>query len=138
MNDHLLIKGITALLISVHLYIESKSNDSQLLLFMIFTEMILILGIYKQSDKIVQISHIFYVIYVLLGTLFFTEKNNLYFLMVNILIYFLTNVLYNGCMYRLTNHNFKFKIESLWSWVNWDMVFALCLIITQYRLSYIL
>ena len=93
------------------------------------------MGLYEESKEKIQLTHILFVLTLIIGTFYFKEKNNIYFVIINILLYFITNIVYNDCLFKIANNNFKFKIESLWSFVNWDIVFFFLILISYSRVS---
>ena len=134
MEVNLLYASIVSIFITLCLYSKSNEHDKKLLLIMIISAFILFIGEYDKSNEIIQIAHILFVVLVIIGSFYFKEIHNLYFMVFTILLYFITNHIYNGCLFRLSNNNFKFKIEKLWSNVNWDVVFFISLIVLFYRI----
>ncbi len=134
MEINLLYASIISIFITICLYFNSNNHDKLLLFVMVIGQFILFLGEYDKSNKKIQIAHILFVLTIIIGSIYFKEIHNLYFIMVAILLYFLTNIIYKGCLFKLSNNNYKFSIETLWSNVNWDIVFFILLIIVSYRI----
>lgn len=136
MTLSLLVPAILTLPIYIKLYCKSKDHDRKLLLFAIIGNLILIFGeCQKMSIKnktnseelrikqIIQISHIIFVITVVFGSIYYKENHNLCFTLFLILMYYITNIIFNGCVFRKSADNYKFKIEQLWKFINWDIIF---------------
>lgn len=136
MKVNLLIPAILSLPIYIKLYCRSKGHDRKLLLFAIIGNLILIFGEYQKMGIInktnteelrikqtVQISHIMFVITAIFGSIYYKENHNLYFTIFMILLYYITNIIFNGCLFRKSADNYKFKIEQLWKFINWDFIF---------------
>jgi hypothetical protein len=134
MEVNLLYASIISILITICLYFNSSKHDKLLLLIMIIGQFILFFGEYNKSNKKIQVAHILFVLTIIIGSVYFKGIHNLYFLIVAILLYFITNIIYKGCLFRISNNNYKFKVEQLWSNINWDIVFFILLIILCYRI----
>ena len=100
--------------------------------------MILISGESDESDKNlekIEISHILFTLTIIIGSVYFYESHNLYFIGILILLRFITKYIYDGCLFLLSNQNYEYDIEKyIDEYVNWNIVFIISLIIISYRL----
>ena len=137
MNDNinLIYLAVITNIITLLLFLNSKLHDKYLLFIMIIGQLILISGeTDKNLDKI-QISHIFFVLTILIGSIYFNEKQNLIFIGIIILIRFITRYIYDDCLFLLSNHNNEFEFEKeIHKYINWNIVFIITFIIISYRL----
>jgi len=102
---------------------------------MLIGQLILISGESDKNLDEIQISHILFVLTILIGSVYFNEKYNLVFIGILILLRFITRYIYDDCLFLLSNHNNEFEIETIvHEYINWDIVFLFSLIIISYRL----
>jgi hypothetical protein len=136
MEVNLFYPAIVTFIITILLFINSKIHDRILLLIMIIGQLILISG-ESESDKnlkIIEISHILFTITIVIGSCYFYEKQNLYFIGLLILLRFITRYIYNDCLFNLSNQNYEFEFEDHFDFINWDIVFMIALITIFIRL----
>ena len=135
MSDiNLICPAVLTQLITLILFLKSKSHDRYLLFVMIIGQLILICGeSYKNIDKI-QISHIIFTLSIVIGSLYFKETKNLYFIGIFILLQFITRFIYEDCLFNMSNSHHKFEFEKHLEFINWNIVFFVSLMIISYRL----
>ena len=143
MEVNLFYPAVLTNLITILLFINSKIHDRILLLIMIIGQIILISGESnkessgKESNKNlkrIEISHILFTITIVIGSCYFYEKQNLYFIGLLILLRFITRYIYNDCLFNLSNQNYEFEFEDHFDFINWDIVFMIALITIFIRL----
>ena len=140
MSDiNLIYPAIIVQLITLLLFLKSKSHDRYLLFVMIIGQLILISGesagegeSVKNVRKI-EISHILYVSTILIGSLYFEEKFNLLFLLLCSIVTLATRQYYNDCLFLMSNENYEFEIYKDLP-INYDYIFLTSLMIILYRL----
>ena len=145
MSDiNLICPAIITQLITLLLFLKSKSHDRYLLFVMIIGQLILISGESdgesdgesesgKNLNKI-QISHIIFTLSIAFGSLYFKETHNLYLIGILILLRFITRFIYEDCLFNMSNSHHKFEIEENFEFINWNIVFFVSLMIILYRL----
>ena len=158
MSDiNLICPAIITQLITLLLFLKSKSHDRYLLFVMIIGQLILISGESDggvmrgvvrgvvsdesgesgESDKNlnkIQISHIIFTLSIAFGSLYFKESHNLYLIGILILLRFITRFIYEDCLFNMSNSHHKFEIEENFEFINWNIVFFISLMIILYRL----
>lgn len=138
MNDtiNLIYPAILTNIITLLLFLNSKKHDKYLLFLMIIGQLILISGESDKNVDKIQISHILFVLTILIGSVYFNEKHNLYFIGILIILRFITRYIYDDCLFLLSNNHREFNIESyIHNYINWDIIFSISLIIIFYRLK---
>ena len=149
MSDiNLICPAVLTLLITLLLFLKSKSHDRYLLFIMIIGQLILISGesdgegvmgsdgegeSEKNLNKI-QISHIIFTLSIAFGSLYFKESHNLYLIGILILLQFITRFIYEDCLFNMSNSHHKFEFERNFEFINWNLVFFVSLMIILYRL----
>ena len=132
---NLIYLAILTNIITLVLFIKSKTRDKWLLFIMLIGQLILISGEGDKNLDKIQLSHIFFVLTIIIGSVYFNEKLNLIFIGILIIIRFITRYIYDDCLFLLSNHNNEFEFETIvHEYINWDIVFLLSLIIISYRL----
>ena len=122
-------------IITLVLFIKSKKRDKCLLFIMLIGQLILISGEGDKNLDKIQLSHILFVLTIIIGSVYFNEKQNLIFIGILIIIRFITRYIYDDCLFLLSNHNNEFEFETIvHEYINWDIVFLFSLIIISYRL----
>ena len=122
-------------IITVVLFIKSKKRDKCLLFIMLIGQLILISGEGDKNLDKIQLSHILFVLTIIIGSVYFNEKQNLIFIGILIIIRFITRYIYDDCLFLLSNHNNEFEFETIvHEYINWDIVFMIALLIISYRL----
>ena len=149
MSDiNLICPAIITQLITLLLFLKSKSHDRYLLFVMIIGQLILISGesdggsdgesdgeggSEKNMNKI-QISHIIFTLSIVFGSLYFKESHNLYLIGILILLRFITRYIYEDCLFSMSNSQHRFEFEKHLEFINWNIVFFVSLMIISYRL----
>jgi len=122
-------------IITLVLFIKSKKRDKCLLFIMLIGQLILISGEGDKNLDKIQLSHILFVLTIIIGSVYFNEKQNLIFIGILIIIRFITRYIYDDCLFLLSNHNNEFEFETIvHEYINWDIVFMIALLIISYRL----
>ena len=141
MSDiNLICPAIITQLITLLLFLKSKSHDRYLLFVMIIGQLILISGESDgegESDKNmnkIQISHIIFTLSIVFGSLYFKESHNLYLIGILILLRFITRYIYEDCLFSMSNSQHRFEFEKHLEFINWNIVFFVSLMIISYRL----
>ena len=141
MSDiNLICPAIITQLITLLLFLKSKSHDRYLLFVMIIGQLILISGESGESGESdknmnkIQISHIIFTLSIVFGSLYFKESHNLYLIGILILLRFITRFIYEDCLFNMSNSHHKFEIEENFEFINWNIVFFVSLMIILYRL----
>ena len=134
MEVNLIYPAVLANLITILLFMNSKLHDRYLLFIMIIGQLILISGESDKNLEKIQISHILFTLTIIIGSVYFNEKNNLYLIGILILIRFITRYIYEECLFYLSNQKYEFEFEDNFKFINWDIVFFLSLILISFRL----
>ena len=133
-NINLIYIGILINIITLLLFVNSSVHDKYLLFVMIIGQLILISGESNKNFQKIQISHIFFTISVIIGSIYFKDKHNLYFLIVIISTRFITRYIYGDCLFNLSNQNYEFEFENKFEFINWDIIFTITFMIIFFRL----
>jgi hypothetical protein len=134
MEVNLIYPAVLVNLITILLFMNSKLHDRYLLFIMIIGQLILISGESDKNLEKIEISHILFTLTIIIGSVYFNEKNNLYLIGILILIRFITRYIYEECLFNLSNQKFEFEFEDNFKFINWDIVFFLSLILISFRL----
>jgi len=134
MEVNLIYPAVLVNLITILLFMNSKLHDRYLLFIMIIGQLILISGESDKNLEKIQISHILFTLTIIIGSVYFNEKHNLYLIGILILIRFITRYIYEECLFYLSNQKFEFEFEDNFKFINWDIVFFLSLILISFRL----
>jgi len=134
MEVNLIYPAVLVNLITILLFMNSKLHDRYLLFIMIIGQLILISGESDKNLEKIEISHILFTLTIIIGSVYFNEKNNLYLIGILILIRFITRYIYEECLFNLSNQKFEFEFEDNFKFINWDIVFILSLILISFRL----
>ena len=141
MSDiNLICPAVLTQLITLILFLKSKSHDRYLLFVMIIGQLILISGESGGEDESekninkIQISHIIFTLSIACGSLYFKETHNLYFIGILILLRFITRFIYEDCLFNMSNSHHKYEFERNFEFINWNIVFFVSLMIILYRL----
>ena len=134
MEVNLIYPAVLVNLITILLFMNSKLHDRYLLFIMIIGQLILISGESDKNLEKIEISHILFTLTIIIGSVYFNEKNNLYLIGILILIRFITRYIYEECLFNLSNQKFEFEFEDNFKFINWDIVFFLSLILILFRL----
>ena len=134
-NINLFYPAVLTNIITILLFLNSKLHDRYLLFIMIIGQLILISGESDKKLEKIEISHILFTLTIIIGSVYFYESHNLYFIGILILLRFITKYIYDGCLFLLSNQNYEYDIEKyIDEYVNWNIVFIISLIIISYRL----
>jgi len=134
MEVNLIYPAVLVNLITILLFMNSKLHDRYLLFIMIIGQLILISGESDKNLEKIEISHILFTLTIIIGSVYFNEKHNLYLIGILILIRFITRYIYEECLFYLSNQEFEFEFEDNFKFINWDIVFFLSLILISFRL----
>jgi len=131
MNITLFISCFIILVITIYLYITSKTNDKTILSVMIFGQLLLLIGSIIKNNILIEISHILYTLTIIFGVFYFKETQNKIFLLIIIFITLLTRKYFNGCLFSIANNNTKIIDID----INFDYIYIPLLIIIIYKLK---
>ena len=135
MEVNLIYLAILTNLITILLFLNSHLHDRILLFIMIIGQLILISGESNKNLDKIQISHILFTLTIIIGSVYFYEKQNLVFIGMVILLRFITRYIYGDCLFLLSNNHHEFDIEiDINKYINWDIVFFISLLFLSYRL----
>jgi hypothetical protein len=101
---------------------------------MIIGQLLLISGESDKNLEKIEISHILFTLTIVIGSVYFNEKHNLYLIGILILLRFITRYIYEECLFNLSNQKYEFEFEDNFKFINWDIVFFLSLILISFRL----
>tara|TARA_Y100001970_G_C14165551_1_gene821070 strand:+ start:626 stop:1060 length:435 start_codon:yes stop_codon:yes gene_type:complete len=137
MDDiNLIYPAVLTNLITLLLFLNSKSHDKCLLFIMIIGQIILISGESDKNLDKIQLSHILFVLTILIGSVYFKEKRNLIFIGILIILRFITRYIYDDCLFNMSSNHYEFDIETnIHKYINWNIIFMITLIIISYRLK---
>ena len=134
-NINLFYPAVLTNIITILLFMNSKLHDRYLLFIMIIGQLILISGESDKNLEKIEISHILFTLTIIIGSVYFYESHNLYFIGILILLRFITRYIYEDCLFNLSNQNYEYDIEKyIDEYVNWNIIFSISLIIISYRL----
>jgi len=130
MNIDLFISCFIILVITIYLYINSKTNDKYLLGIIILGQILLLIGITIKNNILIEISHIVFVLSIIFGVFYFKETHHLYYLLGIIIFTLLTRKYFNGCLFYIANNNTKIIDIDM----NFDYIYSSLLLIIIYKL----
>lgn len=135
MDINLIYPAIVTNIITILLFLNSHLHDRILLFIMIIGQLILISGNIFNNKKLIELSHILFIILIIIGSYYFKQKQNLYFIGVLLSILFISRYLYNGkCLFHLNSNNYRFDlIENYFDW-DWINILKMIFIYLIYRL----
>ena len=134
-NINLIYPAILTNIITILLFLNSRLHDRYLLFIMIIGQLILISGESDKNVDKIQISHILFVLTILIGSVYFNEKHNLYFIGILIILRFITRYIYDDCLFLLSSNHHEFNVEKdIHKYINWDITFFISLLFLSYRL----
>jgi len=123
---NLIYPAIITNIITLFLFIHSKSQDQMLLLVMSGERD-------KNLDKI-QLSHILFTTTLIFGSLYFNEIHNQIFVLILLLITIISRYILSECLFNMSNSHHEFEFESAFNFINYDYLFYISIIILSYRL----
>tara|TARA_Y100001958_G_C21045008_1_gene413286 strand:+ start:240 stop:677 length:438 start_codon:yes stop_codon:yes gene_type:complete len=134
MDVNLICPAILLNIITLLLFLNSKTHDRILLFIMIIGQLILISGeSIKNPDKI-QISHIIFTTSLTFGSLYFNEIHNKIFVFVILLITIISRCILSECLFNMSNSYNEFEFEKSFDFINYDYLFLTSLMIISYKL----
>ena len=108
-NINLIYPAVLTNIITILLFLNSKLHDRYLLFVMIIGQLILISGNIFNNGKLIELSHILFIILIIIGSYYLKQKQNLYFIGVLLSILFITRNLYGDkCLFHLNSNNYRF------------------------------
>src|SRR5210317_476475 len=132
---NLIYPAIITNIITLFLFIHSKSQDQMLLLVMIIGQLVLISGESDKNLDKIQLSHILFTTTLIFGSLYFNEIHNKIFVFSLLLVTIVSRYILEGCLFNMSNSYHEFDIEiDIHKYINWDIVFFISLLIISYRL----
>lgn len=134
-NINLIYPAVLTNIITILLFLNSKLHDRYLLFIMIIGQLILISGNIFNNEKLIELSHILFIILIIIGSYYLKQKQNLYFIGVLLSILFITRNLYGDkCLFHLNSNNYRFDfIENYFDW-DWVNILKMIFIYLIYRL----
>jgi len=134
-NINLFYPAVLTNIITILLFLNSNLHDRFLLFIMIIGQIILISGDIFNNRKLIELSHVLFTLTIIIGTYYFNEKQNLYFIGTLLSILFITRYLYNDkCLFHLNSNNYRFNfIEKYFDW-DWVNILKMIFIYLIYRL----
>ena len=132
MNISLIYPCFLYLVITIYLYIiTSKTNDKTILSFMIFGQLLLLIGSTIKNNILIEIAHILYTLTIIFGVFYFKETHNKIFLLIIIFITLVTRKYFKDCLFYKANSNTRLiNID-----INFDYIYIPLLIIIIYKLK---
>ena len=131
---NLIYPAIITNIITLFLFIHSKSHDQMLLLVMIIGQLILISGERDKNLDKIQLSHILFTTTLIFGSLYFNEIHNQIFVFSLLLVTIISRYILSECLFNMSNSYHEFEFESVFDFINYDYLFYISIIILSYRL----
>lgn len=131
---NLIYPAIITNIITLFLFIHSKSQDQMLLLVMIIGQLVLISGESDKNLDKIQLSHILFTTTLIFGSLYFNEIHNKIFVFSLLLVTIVSRYILEGCLFNMSNSHHEFQFESVFDFINYDYLFYISIIILSYRL----
>lgn len=131
---NLIYPAIITNIITLFLFIHSKSQDQMLLLVMIIGQLILLSGESDKNLDKIQLSHILFTTTLIFGSLYFNEIHNKIFVLILLLITIISRYILSECLFNMSNSHHEFEFESVFNFINYDYLFYVSIIILSYRL----
>ena len=130
MNISLIYPCFLYLVITIYLYITSKTNDKTILSVMIFGQLILLIGSMIKNNILIEITHILYTLTIIFGVFYFKETQNKIFLLIIIFITLVTRKYFKDCLFYKANNNTRLIDID----INFDYIYIPLLLIVIYKL----
>ena len=130
MNISLIYPCFLYLLVTIYLYINSKTDDKSILSIMIFGQLLLLLGSSIKNEILIEISHILYTVTIIYGVIYFQETPNKLFLLIVIFITLATRRYFQDCLFYKANNNTRLIDID----INFDYIYLPLFIIVIYKL----
>ena len=130
MNISLIYPCFLYLLVTIYLYINSKTDDKSILSIMIFGQLLLLLGSSIKNDILIEIAHILYTVTIIYGVIYFQETPNKLFLLIIIFITLATRRYFQDCLFYKANSNTRLIDID----INFDYIYLPLFIIVIYKL----
>ena len=130
MNISLIYPCFLYLLVTIYLYINSKTDDKSILSIMIFGQLLLLLGSSIKNDILIEIAHILYTVTIIYGVIYFQETPNKLFLLIIIFITLATRRYFQDCLFYKANNNTRLIDID----INFDYIYLPLFIIVIYKL----
>ena len=135
MQVNLLIPAIIVNLITLFLFLKSNLHDRCLLLIIIIGQLILISGEISKNRMKIQISHFFYALTLITGSVYFNEFHNKLFILICLFVTIITRKLFSGCLFDMSSNYYQFEIEEYID-LDWGIIYMIIFLITIYRTIY--
>ena len=131
---NLIYPAVLTNLITLLLFLNSKSHDKCLLFIMIIGQLILISGESDKNLDKIQLSHILFTISLTFGSCYFNEIHNKIFVFILLLITIISRYILSECLFNMSNSHYEFEFEESFDFINYDYLFLTSLSIISYRL----
>ncbi len=130
MNISLIYPCFLYLVVTIYLYINSKTNDTSILSIMIFGQLLLLIGSIIENNILIEIAHILYTLTIIFGVIYFQEIPNKLFLLIAIFITLATRRYFQDCLFYKANNNTRFIDID----INFDYIYLPLFLIVIYKL----
>jgi hypothetical protein len=131
---NLIYPAIITNILTLFLFIHSKSHDKILLSLMIIGQLILLSGESDKNLDKIQLSHILFTTTLIFGSLYFNQTHNQIFVLILLLITIISRYILSECLFNMSNSHHEFEFESVFDFINYDYLFYVSIIIVSYRL----
>ena len=127
MEVNLTIPCLLFMIVTIYLYYISKTNDKYLLSVMIFGQVLLLIGSILKNYYLIDISHIIFLLTIIIGVFVFQEKYNKYLVAFSLLATLSTRKYFDDCLFLMATDNKKIiNVDELID-INWDKIFSFLL-----------
>ena len=127
MEVNLTIPCLLFMIVTIYLYCISKTNDKYLLGVMIFGQVLLLIGSILKNYYLIDISHIIFLLTIIIGVFVFQEKYNKYLVAFSLLATLSTRKYFDDCLFLMATDNKKIiNVDELID-INWDKIFSFLL-----------
>ena len=127
MEVNLTIPCLLFMIVTIYLYCISKTNDKYLLGVMIFGQVLLLIGSILKNYYLIDISHIIFLLTIIIGVFVFQEKYNKYLVAFSLLATLSTRKYFDDCLFLMATDNKKIiNVDELID-INWDKIYSFLL-----------
>ena len=118
-------------IITYYLINNSKNKlDKQILNLIFFGQKILLISSIFKLNKLTEVTHLIYSVILIVGAIYFKEKQNILFIISTLLATLISRNYYNDCLFYLTNGHTKIINTD----INFDYIIYSCLLICLYKI----
>jgi hypothetical protein len=137
---NLIIVTLIVNIITIILLKNSKLHDRYLLFLYIIGQIILICGELFHNNLMIRLGHLFFTLGIIIGSFYFIEKYNLYFILFLIFLRFGSYVIYDKCIFNIWANDYLTNLEyitNIHNYINWHYIYITILVILLYRINYV-